>query len=133
MMLTKIAKQNTGGYHPYFAGRVAEDIHLVYRILKNHKSITVNELLYNYSSREGSFTYLQFEGKNAKYTYSWQLLGKIIHKDIHENIDVLNLKNINELKVLELQACEEALVAQLSLLIKLGRFMRTAEALKLAN
>ena len=110
MMVTKKALQNTGGYHLYFAGRVAEDIQWIYRILKTYKGITIDELLYNYSAREGSFTHLQFEGKNAKYAYSWQLLAKIIHKDIYENIDVLELENINVLKELELEACEEALM-----------------------
>ena len=137
MMVTKMVLQNTGGYNPYFAGRVAEDIQWIFRILKTYKGITIDELLYNYSSREGSFTHLQFEGKNAKYAYSWQLLTKIIHKDIYDNIDVLEPESINVLKELELEACEEALIENIKLVnetrslyensfsFKLGKFLLT--------
>ena len=110
MMISRAALQITGGYHPYFAGRVAEDIHLIYRILKRFKGITVDKVLYNYTVREGSFTQLQRTGKNAKYAYSWQLLSKLIHKDIHERVDLLQPSYIDELKIVELLACEEALI-----------------------
>jgi glycosyltransferase involved in cell wall biosynthesis len=115
MMITKKALESTGGYHPYFAGRVAEDIQWIYRILKEFKGFTVDKVLYNYSIREGSFTQIQSAGKNAKYAYSWQLLSKIIYKDIHEGIDVLIPGNVEELNVLELLACEEALIEQIQL------------------
>ncbi len=135
MMITKIALGKTGGYHPYFAGRVAEDSHWIYRILKDFKGITLDKVLYNYLIRPGSFTQVQTSGLNAKYAYSWQLLSKIIYKDIHESIDVLHPDNIKLLKKLELEACEDALVEKIQLLnqtigvyensvsFKLGRFI----------
>jgi glycosyltransferase involved in cell wall biosynthesis len=110
MMISRAALQRTGGYHPYFTGRVAEDIHWIYRILKIFKGITVDKVLYNYTVREGSFTQLQQTGTNAKYAYSWQLLSKIIYKDVHERIDILQSFYTNELKAIELLACEEALI-----------------------
>jgi glycosyltransferase involved in cell wall biosynthesis len=109
MMITKDVLESTKGYHPYFSGRVAEDIHWVYRILKRFKGIAINQPLYNIRIREGSLTQSQFAGKNSKSAYSWQLLSKIIQKDINEQVDVLAPQNINELKRLELLACEEAL------------------------
>lgn len=109
MMISRTALDATCGYHPYFVGRVAEDIHWVYRILKDFKGITVNKVLYNYSFRNGSFSQIQGEGSNAKYAYSWQLLSKIVHKDIKEGIDVLKPEHSELLKKLELEACEEAL------------------------
>ncbi|MDN3655867.1 glycosyltransferase family A protein [Ferruginibacter paludis] len=113
MMITQKALESTGGYHPYFAGRVAEDIQWIYRILKEFKGGTVDKVLYNYSVREGSFTQIQSAGKNAKYAYSWQLLSKIIYKDIHEGIDVLIPEKKKELQVLELESCEEALLVKI--------------------
>ena len=110
MMISREALRKTGGYDPYFAGRVAEDIHWVYRILKDYEGISINEILYNYRLRKGSLTEKQTAGKNAKYSYSWQLLSKIIHKDIHEGIDVLSPGNRELLKKLELEACEDALI-----------------------
>ena len=109
MMISRAALEATGGYHPYFAGRVAEDIQWVYRVLKDFKGVTVDEILYNYSLRSGSFSAMQGEGINAKYAYSWQLLAKIIHKDIKEGIDVLKPEHSEMLNQLELEACEEAL------------------------
>lgn len=109
MMISRAALETTGGYHPYFAGRVAEDIQWIYRILKYFKGITVNEILYNYTLRNGSFSHIQSEGSNAKYAYSWQLLSKIVHKDINEGIDVLKPEHSDLLKKLEMEACEEAL------------------------
>lgn len=110
MMIRKEVLEKTVGYHPYFAGKVAEDIHWVYRILKDFKGITINQALYVYTSREGSFSGLQATGKNAKYAYSWKLLSKIIYKDMHENTNVLNLENKEILMELELEACEQTLV-----------------------
>jgi hypothetical protein len=116
MMVSKAALQKTNGYCPYFAGRVAEDIHWVYRILKDFNGITIDKVLYNYRLRKGSFTQIQFRGIEPKYTYSWQLLSKIIYKDIHENIDVLAPENRELLLKLELEACEDALVDNIQLL-----------------
>lgn len=135
MMISRKALQKTGGYHPYFAGRVAEDIQWIYRILKNFKGVTVREVLYNYSLRENSFTHAQSNGINPKYAYSWQLLAKIIHKDMHEGIDILAPENAELLKRIELEACEDALaekvqelnhlkdVYESSARYKLGKFL----------
>lgn len=113
MMITREVLAKTGGYHPYFAGRVAEDIQWIYRILKDFEGVTVDKVLYNYTIREGSITQNQLLGTNAKYAYSWQLLSKIIRKDIYENLDILAPENAEALKELELQACEEALTDQI--------------------
>ncbi len=116
MMISRAALQKTKGYHPYFAGRVAEDIQWIYRILKDFKGVTINKPLYNYRMRQGSFTQIKYSGKNAKYAYSWQLLSKIIHKDVYEGIDVLASENKDLLQQLELEACEEALEQTIQLL-----------------
>ena len=116
MMISRISLEKTKGYSPYFAGRVAEDIQWIYRILKEFKGITIDKILYNYSLREGSFTETQAKGIKAKYAYSWQLLSKIIYKDVHESVDVLAPENAGILKRLELEACEDALVENIKLL-----------------
>lgn len=113
MMISKLALHKTGGYHPYFAGRVAEDIQWIYRILKDFKGITVNKVLYNYQSREGSLTHIQSTGNKPKYAYSWQLLSKIIYKDVHEGKDLLAPENKEMLDKLELEACEQALAEKI--------------------
>lgn len=113
MMISHLALQKTGGYNTYFIGRVAEDIHWIYRILKQFNGISIDKVLYNYRIRKGSFTQIQSTGKNAKYAYSWQLLSKIIYTDIYKNIDLLLPQNIEFLKEVELQACEEALVEEI--------------------
>ena len=113
MMISKAALIKTVGYHPYFAGRVAEDVQWIYRIVKDFKGITIDKALYNYRIRQGSFTQLQSEGIKPKYAYSWQLLSKIIYKDIYEGVDVLALENNELLKKLELEACEDALVEKI--------------------
>jgi len=116
MMISKEVLKKTGGYHPYFKGRVAEDTHWVYRILKDFKGKTIDKVLYNYLIREGSFTQIQSKGTNSKYAYSWQLLSKIIHKDRYEGINVLAPENTEILKRLELEACEQALLENIKLL-----------------
>ena len=133
MMITSEVLNKTGGYHPYFAGRVAEDIQWVYRILKQFEGITVDKVLYNYSIREGSFTQVQFSGKNAKYAYSWHLLSKIIYKDIHENIDLLDPKNKGQLDEIELQACEEALISTISLLNETKKVYENSMSFKIGK
>lgn len=133
MMISKAALENTGGYHPYFAGRVAEDIQWIYRILKRFKGITIDKPLYNYSLREGSFSYIQSNGDNAKYAYSWPLLSKIIYKDVHEKIDVLAHENINLLKELELEACEEALIESLKLVNKMKKTYEKSASYRLGR
>lgn len=133
MMITREVLKITGGYHPYFAGRVAEDIQWIYRILKEFKGITVDKPLYNYSIREGSFTQIQFSGQQPKYAYSWQLLSKIIYKDIHENIDVLDRANIHLLKELELEACEEVLTSKIRLLNEIQKAYETSMSFKIGK
>lgn len=137
MMISRAALQMTKGYSSYFAGRVAEDIQWIYRILKEFKGITIDRSLYNYRLREGSFTQIQSTGIKPKYAYSWQLLSKIIYKDVHEGIDMLAPENKEELKQMELEACEDALVEKIQLLnrtidvyenstsFKLGKFLLT--------
>lgn len=116
MMISRAALLKTNGYSPYFAGRVGEDIEWIYRILKEFKGITVDKILYNYSLREHSFSQIQSTGVKPKYAYSWQLLSKIIYKDVHEGIDVLAPENKELLNKLELEACEDALVENIYLL-----------------
>ncbi|MGN6605053.1 MAG: glycosyltransferase family 2 protein [Ginsengibacter sp.] len=116
MMISREALLRTKGYSSYFSGRVAEDVQWIYRILKDFKGITIDQPLYNYRLREGSFTQIQSAGANAKYAYSWELLSKIIHKDVYEGIDVLSPGNRELLNQLELEACEEALVKAIKLL-----------------
>jgi glycosyltransferase involved in cell wall biosynthesis len=137
MMISREALRKTKGYHLYFAGRVAEDIQWIYRILKDFKGVTLDKPLYNYTIREGSFTQIQAIGINPKYAYSWQLLSKIIYKDVHEGIDVLAPENKNLLTKLELESCEEALIENIQLVnqtrnvyersvsFKLGKFILT--------
>lgn len=116
MMISREALNKTGGYDPYFSGRVAEDIQWIYRILKDFKGITLGRQLYNYRLRKDSFTDIQSTGANAKYAYSWQLLSKIIHKDVYEGMDLLANENKELLNRMELEACEEALVQTTRLL-----------------
>ena len=135
MMISKKVLDKTGGYHSYFAGRVGEDIHWIYRILKNFKGITVNKILYNYHVRKESLTDIEYSGKNEKYAYSLQMLAKIIHADINEGVDILNEKFHDRLLQMELTACEEKLTETIKLLnstkiiyessysLKLGRFL----------
>jgi hypothetical protein len=70
--------------------------------------------LYNYRVRENSFSDIQAKGVKPKYAYSWQLLSKIIYKDIYEGIDVLATENKELLNKIELDACEDALVEKIS-------------------
>lgn len=146
MMISRQALESTCGYHPYFAGRAASDVHWVYKILKSFKGVTINTPLYNYYFREGSITSLKSSGKNRKYAYSWHLLARIIYQDIHEGIDVLNAGNNQFLKELELEACEDALVENIKLVdetrqlyensasFKIGRFLLTPwRLLKIKN
>lgn len=118
MMISRAALEKTKGYHPYFAGRVAEDVQWIYRILKNFRGITIDKPLYYYAWRKGSFSQIQSIGIKPKYGYSWQLLSKIIYKDVHEGIDALAPENIALLKKLELEACEDALVEKIQELNK---------------
>jgi glycosyltransferase involved in cell wall biosynthesis len=114
MMISNLVLKKEPGYHPYFAGRVGEDIYWIYKILKSHKGHTLNEVLYHVRKREGSFTDIQFSGKNAKYAYSWNLLGKIIQKEVNDKIDILDPHNIELLKTIELQSCEDALLESIN-------------------
>jgi glycosyltransferase involved in cell wall biosynthesis len=115
MMISKEVLHDFCGYDYYFSGRVGEDIHWIYRILKKFQGVTINELLYNYTIRIDSLTGNQFLGTNPQAAYAWNLLSLIIYKDIYEKIDVLNAKFYHLLKELELKACEEALIESIQL------------------
>jgi glycosyltransferase involved in cell wall biosynthesis len=133
MMITREVLNKTKGYHPFFSGRVAEDIHWVYRILKEFKGSTVNKILYNINQREGSLTEKQLNGKNAKAAYTWKLLSKIIYRDYEKNIDVLEPIYENELRSLELEACEEELVERIFLNNKLQTTYETSMRYRLGK
>ena len=133
MMISKKALNKTGGYHPYFAGRVAEDIHWIYRILKSFKGVTVNKILYNYCVREGSLTNIEYSGHNEKYAYSVQLLSKIIHADIYEEIDILHDNFKDRLLQMELAACEEKLTETIKLLNSTKISYESSTSLKLGR
>ena len=133
MMITKQALQATNGYHPYFAGRVAEDIHWVYRILKHYKGGTVADILYQYCFRAGSFMHVHSCGLNAKYIYSWKLLSKIIYKDMQQQQDVLAPENGLVLKALELEACEEMLVEKTQLVFDTRDIYEKSRSFKLGR
>jgi glycosyltransferase involved in cell wall biosynthesis len=133
MMISRKVLEKTKGYSSYFSGRVAEDIQWIYRILKDFKGITIDQPLYNYRLREGSFTQIASTGTNAKYAYSWQLLSKIIHKDVYEGIDVLAPENKELLNQLELEACEDALVQTTQLLNETRALYENSTSFKLGN
>lgn len=133
MMISRAALEKTKGYNPYFTGRVAEDIHWIYRILKDFKGITVDNPLYNYRLRKDSLTQIQSIGINAKYAYSWQLLSKIIHRDVYEGIDVLATENKELLYRLELEACEDALRQTIQLLNETRSVYENSTSFKLGK
>lgn len=133
MMITKKVLDETKGYNVYFKGRVAEDIHWVYRILKHHSGRTVNKPLYHIQQSDNSLTHQQSSGKNAKYAYSWQLLSKIIYKDVHEQVDLLSPENENILKELELEACEEALVENIKKAIEIQHIFERSRSYQLGK
>ncbi len=133
MMISRAALQKTNGYNSYFTGRIAEDIQWVYRILKDFKGITVDETLYNYRLRKGSLTQIQSTGINPKYAYSWQLLSKIIHKDIYEGTDLLAPGNKELLNKTELEACEEALAQSIQLLNETRSLYENSTTFKLGR
>jgi glycosyltransferase involved in cell wall biosynthesis len=112
MMIKREVFTMVGGYYSYFKGRVGEDIYWIYRILKHVRGITINEVLYNYRiGRAGSFTDTQFSGGNAKSAYSWKLIEKIIRWNEENSIDLVASGHTDILRDLELEACEEALLA----------------------
>jgi glycosyltransferase involved in cell wall biosynthesis len=115
MMISKAVLNDFCGYDTYFIGRVGEDIHWIYRILKKFQGVSINEPLYNYTLRIDSLTGNQFMGNNPKAAYAWKLLSVIIFKDIYEKFDLLDSENINALKEIELLACEAALLEQIKL------------------
>lgn len=133
MMISKEVLNETNGYNSFFSGRVAEDIHWVYRILRGHKGGTIPLPLYNVQSTYDSLTHKQFTGKNAKAAYSWNLLSKIIYKDIYENMDVLAAGNENILKELELEACESALIETIKLVNKTKDIYESSRSFKLGK
>lgn len=121
MMITKKILQETKGYHPFFTGRVAEDIYWVYTILTLSKGFTIKEQLYYYQTTPNSLTQQQHGGSNVKSAYTWCLLARIINIEQEQGINILAPNNVVALKEQELAACEEVLsktVTKLSLLKK---------------
>lgn len=133
MMISRAALEKTSGYSPFFAGRVAEDIQWIYRILKYFNGVTIQDPLYNYRIRPGSFSQISTSGIKPKYVYSWHLLEKIIYKDIHEGVDMLSPDNLDELKKLELEACEEALTDYVVKLNKMKESYASSTSFRLGN
>lgn len=133
MMISRNALERTKGYSPYFAGRVAEDIQWIYRILKDFKGITVDKILYNYLIRENSFSQIQSTGIKPRYAYSWQLLSKIIYQDVHEGINVLAPENSDFLKKLELESCEDALKENIQLLNRTIEIYKNSKSFRLGK
>jgi glycosyltransferase involved in cell wall biosynthesis len=133
MMISKQVYQSVGGYHPYFTGRVAEDIHWIYRILKNYKGVSLPQELYFITKRADSLTGLQFSGANAKAAYSWKLLEKIIYQDIVQHVDVLDESNVDRLKAIELEACEELLGDTIRQLNKVQKTYESSKSYRLGR
>lgn len=133
MMISKSVLEKTGVYHPFFTGRVGEDIHWVYRILKDFKGITINRVLYNYTIRKQSFTQIQSLGIKPKYAYSWNLLKRIIYQDVSMGIDVLHPSNWIQLHHLELEACEEALKENIQLLNETRKTYEESSSFKIGK
>lgn len=110
MMIRRDVYAVIGGYHPFFKGRVAEDIYWLYRIIKKFKAKTINEILYHYRAHDTSLTGIQFSGGNVKAIYAWELLANIIAEEEKEGIDVLAQFSKAQLNELELRSCEQKLV-----------------------
>lgn len=120
------------GYHPYFKGRVAEDVHLVYRMLKHTKAAATEHLLYHFLRSSQSLTALQHAGANAKAAYAWPLLAKIIEFD-RNGIDLLDERNQELLHKTELEACETALVSEIKDKIALQLAYESSNTYKLGK
>jgi glycosyltransferase involved in cell wall biosynthesis len=111
MMFRSNVLKEVQGYHEWFSGRVGEDLHLVYRIMKYGKAVTVPEDLYYYHyNRPGSFTYDQTINFKPELVYSYAALAKLIEEDIRNGNDILQSSNETDLLKFELEACKEALV-----------------------
>jgi glycosyltransferase involved in cell wall biosynthesis len=133
MMIKKEVLESTKGYHEYFTGKVAEDIHWVYRILRSYKGITINKQLYNINYRQESLTAAQISGVNPKAAYMWKLLAKIIYKDINEGVDLLDSNHIDELRTFELISCEEALSEAIKLSNETRKMFETSWSYRLGR
>ncbi len=111
MMFKRHVLEKEKGYHSWFTGKVGEDIHLVYRIMKHGKAITIPQPLYFYNyNRPGSFTHEQTVEFKPELLYSYSALAKLIEQDIHFGINVLDDCNPEQLLSFELAACKESLV-----------------------
>jgi glycosyltransferase involved in cell wall biosynthesis len=108
-MISREVYMKIGGYHPYFAGRVGEDIYFFYRILREFKGICLDEALYNYRFSIDGFTGKQLSGVNAKYVYSWELLSRIILIENTTGDDFFKNTNESDIVKIELDACESVL------------------------
>lgn len=133
MMISNKVLNDFCGYDSYFSGRVGEDIHWIYRILKKFQGVTLNEHLYNYTVRIDSLTGNQYMGKNPKAAYAWNILSVIIRMDIYDNIDVLDSKYSLLLKDLELKACEEALVESIHRCILIKEKYEKSRSYRIGN
>jgi glycosyltransferase involved in cell wall biosynthesis len=115
MMFRRSVLANEKGYHPWFTGKVGEDIHLVYRIMKHGKAITIPEILYYYHhNRPGSLTHQQIVAFKPEPLYSYIAIAKLIQQDIQNGVNILEDYTAEQLASFELQACKEALVLSYS-------------------
>lgn len=110
MMIRRSVLSFAPGYHNWFKGKIGEDIHWVYRILKNGKGCTIPEPLYYYNyNRPGSFTHQFNFDFSSELLYNYKLISKIIEQDINYGNDILATYNSEQLIQLELKACKESL------------------------
>jgi glycosyltransferase involved in cell wall biosynthesis len=109
-MISRDVFRRIGGYQPYFAGHVGEDIYWFYQILREFKGICLDEALYNYKFNIDGFTGNQIRGVNARYLYSWELLSRIISIENDSGADFFDNTNDFDLVKLELAACETVLM-----------------------
>lgn len=133
MVMSKKVLEATKGYHLYFKDRVGEDIFWVSKILKIFKGCCINEALYYYNHRIGSLTSRQISGEMVKAAYSWELLEKIIYKANSENIDLLEENQAANLRLTELEACEDALKKQIINVSRTREAYENSNSYKLGN
>jgi len=133
MMLRTSILPKENGYHPWFAGRVGEDLHWVYRILKYGKGFTIPQSLYYYRyKRPGSFTYQLENSADSLLLYSVKVLSKIIQLDIENNIDILSAPEIDKTK-LELDACKECLVEASNKVVLTTNLYKNSNSYRVGN
>ncbi len=110
MMFKASVLKELKGYHDWFIGRMGEDMHLVYRILKLGKGKTISESLYFYDyNRAGSITNGNSIIRLWKTKYDFKALELIIDLDLQNGIDILGTCNEIELCKFEIKIFEEML------------------------